>query len=193
MNLCGAKQQQGSLHLKCNRQAGRAGVLWPSAHRQQAISRDALVRHDAEEPARRHAGVVHQHLEVAAGGKPLPQFPGIDRGNREAQIPGNLLQRDVVLEPPVTERGRKAGADVALEVRLLGHGTRLHEVRLSSEGLNPAAKGPVGQTVRVQAHCPVARPLAGARAMSGEIIKRKAFLFVDDIAGFHTSIQGLFS
>ena len=108
---------------------GRAGGLGLPAHRQQALGRDALVRHDAEEPARRHAGVVHQHLEVAAGGKPLPQLPGIHRGNREAQISGNLLQRDVVLEPPVLEGRREAGADVTLAVRLLGHGRRLHEVR----------------------------------------------------------------
>ena len=54
----------------------RTDGLWLSAHRQQALSRDALVRHDAEELAGRQAGVVHQHLEVATGRKPLTQLPG---------------------------------------------------------------------------------------------------------------------
>ena len=92
-----------------------------SAHRQQAISGDALVRHDAEEAAGRHACIIGDHLEVATGGKSLAQLPGVNRGNREAQVFGNFLQRDVVLPSPSAERRRKAGADVALEVGLFGH------------------------------------------------------------------------
>jgi hypothetical protein len=59
---------------------------------------------------------------MATGRKPLPRLPGIDRGNRNAQIHGDLLQGDVAFQSPVAERGRKAGADVAVEVRLWGHG-----------------------------------------------------------------------
>ena len=110
------------------------------AHRQKALGGDTLVGHDAEEFAGRHAGVIHQNLEVATGEKPLPQLPGIDRGNREAQIVGNLLQRDVVLHPPVAERGCKAGADVTLAVRLLGHGESLPEVRATIKHANSGYK-----------------------------------------------------
>ena len=46
---------------------------------------------------------------------------------------------------------------------------------------------------RIGAQCPAARPLVQARAMAGDIVKRKAFLFVDDDAGFLAGIQGLFS
>ena len=140
MNLCGAKKQQGSLHLKCNRQAGRAGVLWLSAHRQEAISRDALVRHDAEEFARRHARIVREHFEMATGREPLPRLPGIDRRNRQAQIAGNLLQRDVVLATPVAERRRKARADITLRLRFLGHGESLPEVRATIKHANSGYK-----------------------------------------------------
>ena len=66
-------------------------------HRHQAISRNTLVRHDAEELARRHACIVGEHLEVVSGGKPLAKLPRIDRGNRKAQVSGNLLQRDALL------------------------------------------------------------------------------------------------
>jgi len=53
------------------------------------------------------------------------RLPRTDRGNRQAQLFAKLLQRDFVLAPPRGERGRKAGADVALEVRLFGHGSKL--------------------------------------------------------------------
>jgi len=50
-----------------------------------------------------------------ACGKPLARFPGIDGGNGKAQVLGDLLERDVVFQAPVAERGRKAGADRAME------------------------------------------------------------------------------
>ena len=84
-------------------------------HRQLTVRRDTLVRHHAEEPARRHAGILREHLEVIARGKALARFPGIDGGNGKAQVFGDLLERDVVFQAPVAERGRKAGADRAME------------------------------------------------------------------------------
>ena len=96
--------------------------MWFPAHGEQAVSRDALVGHDAEELAWRHACVVHEPLKIATAGESLSQFPGIDRGYRKAQILGDLLERKAVLHPPVVERGRKTGADVALELRLFSHG-----------------------------------------------------------------------
>jgi len=66
-------------HLECNGRVltlpllkGWGSVLRLSAHRQGAIDRNALVRHDAEEPARGHAGVVHQHFEIAPVGNRSP-------------------------------------------------------------------------------------------------------------------------
>src|ERR1035437_1091705 len=54
----------------------------------------------------------------------------VSRIHRNAQIHGDPLQRDVVFQSPVAERSRKAGADVAVETRLFGHGERLPEIRL---------------------------------------------------------------
>ncbi len=123
-------------YLKCNGQPSRAGVLsLLPRQRQQAFRRDTLVRHHAEESARRHAGIVRQHLEMPTGRKAFPALPGIDRGNRNAQVRGNLLQRDVFLEPPVTERGRKAGADVAAETRPLRHHESLPEAPVARKGI----------------------------------------------------------
>ena len=94
----------------------RAGVLWfIFRQRQQTLRRDTLVRHRAEEPAGRHAGIIRKYLNVVACGKPLARLPRIDGGNGKAQIAGDLLQRDAVLPAPVAERGRKAGADVAVK------------------------------------------------------------------------------
>ena len=87
------------------------------AHRQQAIGGHALIRHHAKEPARRQAGIIRQHLEVIAGGKPFAELPGIDGGHRQTQILGHFLQRKVVLEPPIAKRRRKARADVAMKMR----------------------------------------------------------------------------
>src|ERR1017187_6851487 len=76
---------------------------------------------------------------MATGRKPLPRLPVVDRGNRNAQIRGNLLQGDVAFQPPVAECGRKAGADVTVELRLLSHGESLPDIRVSGKGLNPAS------------------------------------------------------
>jgi hypothetical protein len=92
------------------------------AHRQQAISRDTLVGHDAEQLAGGLVSVVREHLEVALGGEALAQLPQADGVDREAQVGGDLLQGDLVLPAPVLERNRKAGTDVALEFRVFGHG-----------------------------------------------------------------------
>ena len=114
-----------------------AGVLRLSAHRQQAISGDALVGHDAEKLAGRHTGILGEHLEMATGGKTFAQLPVADRGNRQVQVLSDLLERDVVLHPPVAERGCKAGANVALGLRLFDHGRILREVCVSGKGNNP--------------------------------------------------------
>ena len=98
------------------------GALWLPDHRQQAIRGDALVRHHAEEPARRQAGMFRQHLGSAAGGEPLAQFLGIDRGHRQSQVFGNCLEGNVMLPSPRAERRRKARSDVAVELRLRDHG-----------------------------------------------------------------------
>jgi hypothetical protein len=111
-----AKKQLGSLHLKCNRQAGQCAALRFFTQRQQAIGRHAFVRHHAEEPARRQAGITRKHLEITGGGKPLAEFPGIDGGNRQTQILRNFLQGNVVLSSPCAERSRKTRAEVAVEI-----------------------------------------------------------------------------
>ena len=124
------KKAMGQFTLKVEF-GGRGGArgLRLTAHRQQTVGRNALVRHDAEQLARRHAHIVHQHLEVATIGKPLAQLPGIDRGNRQAHILGHFLQRNSVLPAPRAERGREAGTDVAMEVRLWGHRRSIYAVR----------------------------------------------------------------
>ena len=125
------------------------GVLWLLAHRQQTIRRHAFVRHRAEEPARRQAGIICKHLEVVAGGKPLAEFPGIDGGNRQAQIPGNFLQGNVVLPSPRAERGCEAGPDVTVETRVWIHAGRLCRIRAKGKGLvPPRRRSVVGRIVR---------------------------------------------
>ena len=99
------------------------------AQRKQAIGGHAFVRHHAEEPARRQAGIIYQHLKIVAGEKPLAEFPGINRGHRQAQILGYFLQGNVVLDPPSAERRRKARADVAVKIRFCGHGLSLSRAR----------------------------------------------------------------
>ena len=79
--------------------------------------RHALVRHHAEELARRHAGVVDQRLKMFPCRKALAQFPGIYCSDGKTQPIGNFFQRHLVLPPPSAERGRKARADVAVEGR----------------------------------------------------------------------------
>ena len=143
MSVRCAKKQGIIFHLKWNGQGRDAGVLGLPAHRQQALGWDALVRHDAEELAGRHAGVVHQLFQAAASGKPLTQFPGTDRGDRKTQVLGNLLQGDVVLPSPRAERGRKAGPDVTMKMRLLGHGKSVREIRL---GVKRAKAGNGGRS-----------------------------------------------
>jgi hypothetical protein len=106
---------------------GRPGL--ELAHRQQAISGDTLVSHDAEQLAGRHAGIFHEHLKIVTRGKTLTRLPRADGGNRNTQILGDVLERNSVLVPPVGEGGRKAGADVAVELRLFGHGKSLDESR----------------------------------------------------------------
>jgi hypothetical protein len=81
---------------------------------QLAFSRHALVGYFAEQPARRLAGVVREHLEVVSGGKPLARLPQADGGNGEAQIGGNPLEWDLLPDPPAFERERKAGANVTV-------------------------------------------------------------------------------
>ena len=87
---------RGNFPLKV--ETGDSDAGWLSLllrHRQQAVGRDTLVRHDAEEPARRHAGIVREHLKMATGGKPLPRLPVIDSGHRNAQVHGDFLQGDI--------------------------------------------------------------------------------------------------
>ena len=117
--------------------AGRRDGVLPLLlrQRQQTFRRDTLVRHHAEEPARRYAGIVRKHLQTATGREVLPRLPGIDRGNRNAQIRGDLLQWDAFLEPPVAERRRKGSVDVAMEFLLLGHSGSLRGIRGVSNGL----------------------------------------------------------
>jgi len=109
--------------------------------RQQALGGDALVGHDAEELAGGQAGIFHEQLEIVARGKILAQLPRANSGNRDAQILGNLLERNLALPPPVGEGGRKAGADIAVELSLLGHGESLRPVHTSMKGRNPGNGG----------------------------------------------------
>ena len=104
---------------------------------QQTFRRNTLVRGHAEESARRHSHIVHKYLEMATDRKVLPRLPGIDRGHRNAQVRGDLLEGDVVFQSPVAERGRKAGADVAVELGLWGHGESLLEHYAAGKGVNP--------------------------------------------------------
>ena len=100
------------------------------AQRQQALRRDALVGHDAEEFAGWLAGVVGEHREVAFGGEALAYLPQADGVDREVQVGSDSLQGDLVLLAPVLECNREAGANVALEFGLLGHGGSLGKVRV---------------------------------------------------------------
>ena len=99
--------------------------------RQQALGGDALVGHDAEELAGRQAGIFHEQLKIVTRGKILAQLPRTNGGSGNAQILGNRLERNLALPPPVAKRNRKADAAVAMELRLLGHGRSLHEVRIA--------------------------------------------------------------
>ena len=87
-------------------------------HRQQAIGGHALVGHHAKQLARGQACIVNQQLETAAAWKALAQFPGINRGNSQAQVLRNLLERDLLLSPPIPERGRKAGTNITFRLCL---------------------------------------------------------------------------
>jgi hypothetical protein len=102
-------------------------------HRQQALGRDALVRHDAEEFAGRHTGVFSEHLKVRSGGEPFAQFPQVDGIQGEAQVGGDLFKGDPFLPTPILEGNREAGADVALEFGFLGHAGSLDRVRVRSK------------------------------------------------------------
>ena len=70
---------------------------------------------------------------MVPGGKALARLPQVDGIYREAQVGGNLLERQVVLSPPVFERDGKAGTNVALQFARLGHGASLKESRPSGE------------------------------------------------------------
>ena len=101
------------------------GPALDPAHRQQAVGRDTLVGHDAEELAGGQAGIFHEQLEIVSRGKIRAQLPGANGGNGNAQVLGNLFERNLALPPPVGEGGRKAGADVAVKLSLSGHGESL--------------------------------------------------------------------
>lgn len=103
------------------------------------LRRHAFFRQDAEETAGRNSGVIHQLLEIFTRRESLPQLPGIDRGNRQPKVLGNLLQRDIVLRPPVAKGGREVGADVALYVRLLSHGRSLRVSRALGKRITPVS------------------------------------------------------
>ena len=92
------------------------------AHRQKAISRNTLVRHDAEQLAGRQAGVFHEVLKIVTREKTLPRLPRADGGKGNTQMLGDVLERNLVLPTPVAEGSSEAGSDVAVELRLSGHG-----------------------------------------------------------------------
>ena len=98
------------------------------AHRQKALGGDTLVGHDAEELARRQAGIFHENLEIVTRGKTFPRLPRADGGNGNPQILGDVLEENSILLPPVAESSRKAGANVTVELRLWGHGKRVGRV-----------------------------------------------------------------
>ena len=87
-------------------------------HGQQTLCRHAFVRHDAEETAGRHAGIVDQSLEMFLRWKSLAQFPCVDCGYGNATLGGDFFQRNVVLPAPCAKCFRKAGADVAMQWRV---------------------------------------------------------------------------
>lgn len=134
-----AKKQSLSFNLELT--GRRGGGISPLLlrYRQQTFRRDTLVRHHAEQPARRHARVVRKHLEMATRREALPQLPVTDRDRRNAQIRGDLLQRDVVCQSPVAERGRKTGADVTMELGLLSHSESLPETLSQGMALKKAS------------------------------------------------------
>ncbi len=96
--------------------------LWLASYGQQTIGRNTLVGHDAEEFAGGHAGVIHQHLEIARSGKAMAQLPGVDGRHGHAEIPSDLLEREIMLQAPGSEGRGKTEADVAPEALLLRHG-----------------------------------------------------------------------
>ena len=78
---------------------------------------------------------------MAPTGEPSPGFPGTDCGNGNTQFHRDHLEWDVVLQSPIAEGGREAGADIAAELRLLSHDNSLHELHIASNGLNHAHAG----------------------------------------------------
>ena len=57
-------------------------------------------------------------LQFRTGGQAPARLPSAAGGQGSARGPGNLLERQLALQPPVAEGGRKAGADVTVEARL---------------------------------------------------------------------------
>ena len=96
------------------------------AQRQKALGGDTLVGHDAEQLAGRQAGIFHEDLEIVTRGKTLPRLPRTDGGNGNTQMLGDVFEGNSILPPPVAEGSSKAGADVAVKLRLWGHSRRLH-------------------------------------------------------------------
>lgn len=87
-----------------------------------AIKARAFCGEGAEEPAGRQAGVFGNPVELFAGGKTPPEFPGIDGAHGDAQIGGDVFQGEASLPPPRPEGGGKVVADVAPESHFPGHG-----------------------------------------------------------------------
>ena len=96
---------------------------------QLALRRHAFVRHDAEQAAGRHAGVIDERLKMLARRKPLAQFPRADGGDGNAQPDGDFFQGNLVLPPPRAECFRKAGANIAAEWRV----GLLHHMEINQE------------------------------------------------------------
>ncbi len=117
---------------------GRPGLK--VGHRQQAISRNAFVRHYTEELARRQPGILHQHLEIITRGKALPRFPRAYRGNGDAQIVSNFLKRNPAFAAPIAESRGKAGANVAVERWVPGHGRSLTQLHLHEKKIRGKPK-----------------------------------------------------